>query len=187
MRWLLLVLTLGAVGMVGHHMTQGRSSYSGYSDAQLTELEAELAQQMKRQGRVAEHIFTEQLLQQERARRAQVHSSLQIASGLALATLGAFLLHAIGAWKARRAAQREREQERQALGGFGYTEPDARQQAAALLGVSITAPASIIEAAFEVQMRERDLSRMDGLAPDLQRKVLEEREALIRARDLLLR
>jgi hypothetical protein len=31
------------------------------------------------------------------------------------------------------------------------------------------------------------VARLDGLAPDLQRMMLEQREALIRARDLLVR
>ncbi len=54
-------------------------------------------------------------------------------------------------------------------------------------GVAVNAPASVIEAALEAQLRERDVARLDGLAPDLQRMMLEQREALIRARDLLVR
>lgn len=188
MRWLLLVLALGAAAAAGYLETQGRSSYSGYSDAQLTELEAELGQEMKKRGREADGVFTEQLLQQERERRATVRLMFNVAGGLGLATVGAFLLHAIGAWRARRAARCEQEHERQVVHmGFGNTPEDARKQAAALLGVAVHAPASVIEAALEAQLRERDVSRLDGLAPDLQRMMLEQRDALIRARDLLVR
>lgn len=188
MRWLLLVLALGAAAAAGYLRTQGRSSYSGYSDAQLTALETELGQQMEKRGREADAIFTEQLLQQERERRANVRLVFNVAGGLGLAAVGAFLLHGLGAWRSRRAARREQEHERQVVhGGFGNTAEDARKQAAALLGVAVHAPASVIEAALEAQLRERDLSRLDGLAPDLQRLMLEQREALIRARDLLVR
>jgi len=188
MRWLLLVLALGAAAASAYLDTQGRSSYSSYSDAQLGELERELGQQMKKKGREADGIFTEQLLQQERERRAQARLAFNVAGGLGLATVGAFLLHAIGSWRARRAARREQEYERRVVHqGFGNSPEDARRQAAALLGVSVTAPASVIEAALEAQLRERDVSRLDGLAPDLQKMMLEQREALIRARDLLVR
>ena len=188
MRWLLLVLALGAAAAAGYLETQGRSSYSSYSDAQLTALEAELGQQMKKRGREADGIFTEQLLQQERERRATARLVLNVAGGLGLAAVGAFLLHGLGAWRSRRATRRAQEHERQVVhSGFGNTAEDARARAAALLGVAVHAPASVIEAALEAQLRERDLSRMEGLAPDLQRMMLEQREALIRARDLLIR
>lgn len=188
MRWLLLVLTLGAAAAAGYLETQGRNSYSAYSDAQLSELERELGQQMKKRGREADRIFTEQLLQQERERRGKARLALNVAGGLGLATVGAFLLHGLNAWRSRRADRREREQERQVVHkGFGNTAEDARQKAAALLGVTVNAPASVIEAALEAQLRERDVSRLDGLAPDLQRMMLEQRDALIRARDLLIR
>lgn len=188
MRWLLLVLALGAAAAAGYLNTQGRNSYSGYSDAQLTELERELGQQMKKQGRVVDTLFTEQLLQEERERRGTARFMVNVAGGLALATVGAFLLQGLGAWRSRRAERREQARERQVVHkGFGNTAEDARKQAAALLGVTVNAPASVIEAALEAQLRERDVARLDGLAPDLQRMMLEQREALIRARDLLVR
>jgi hypothetical protein len=184
MRWLLLVLALGAAAATGYLETQGRTSYSGYSDLQLAMLEQELGQQMRKQGRVAEHLVTEQFLQDERQRRARARLALAVTGGLGLAALGAFLLRGLGAWRAHRATRREEAQGRQALGG---SPQDARARAAALLGVSPQAPATVIEAALQAQLRERDVSRLDGLAPDLQRMMLEQREELIRARDLLLR
>ena len=91
MRWLLLVLTLGGAAAAGYLETQGRNSYSAYSDAQLSELEQELGQQMKKKGREADRIFTEQLLPQERERRGQARLALNVAGGLGLATVAAFL------------------------------------------------------------------------------------------------
>ncbi len=188
MRWLLLVLALCTAGAAFYLRTQGRSSYSGYSDAQLTALEAELGQQMKKRGREADGIFTEQLLQQERERRATVRLVFNGAGALGLATVGAFLLHGLGVWRERRAARGEQARERKVVHqGFGNNAEEARKQAAALLGVAVNAPATVIEAALQAHLRERDVARMDGLAPDLQRMMLEQREALIRARDLLIR
>jgi hypothetical protein len=61
-----------------------------------------------------------------------------------------------------------------------------RQKAAKLLGVTVDAPANVVEAALRAQLSSRDPERMVGLAPDLRRLALEQREALLRARDLLV-
>jgi hypothetical protein len=44
----------------------------------------------------------------------------------------------------------------------------------------------VIEAALQAQLQQRDPSRMDGLAPDLKKLAVQQREELVRARDLLL-
>jgi hypothetical protein len=63
----------------------------------------------------------------------------------------------------------------------------ARNKAAALLGVTLTAPAAVIEAALAAQLATRDPDRLAGIAPELKAMVLSQREALVKARDLLLK
>lgn len=185
MRWWLVLVAVGAVAVAGYFEKFARTSYSSYSEQQLVMLEGELGQQMKK-GRESERIFMEQMLQQERARRSYVRLATGVAGGAGLAAVGAFLLHGLFAWRERREARRQEERQRQSYGGFSASPQEARKQAAALLGVTPTAPPAVIEAALEAQLRERDLSRMDGLAPDLQRMMVEQRAELQRARDLLL-
>jgi hypothetical protein len=60
-----------------------------------------------------------------------------------------------------------------------------RHKAARLLGVSPEAPAAVVEAALAAQLAAHDPGKLNGLAPDLRRVVLERREALRRARDFL--
>ncbi len=186
MRWMLLVLALMAAGAAYYLETQTRTSYSGYSAEQLTALERELGQQTKKRGRESDSIFIEQRIQEERQRREWVRLATGAAGGAGLACLGAFFLHGLGVLRARSASRRELMQRKQAFGGFGSSAEEAREKAAALLGVSVKAPPAVIEAALEAHLRERDLSRMDGLAPDLQQMMTEQREALVRARNLLI-
>ncbi len=44
----------------------------------------------------------------------------------------------------------------------------------------------MIEAALQAQLASRDPSRLEGIAPELKQMVLDQREALFKARDLLL-
>ena len=62
-----------------------------------------------------------------------------------------------------------------------------RHRAARLLGVSLDAAPAVVEAALAAQLAAHDPGKLDGLAPDLRRLVLDRRGALQRARDLLLR
>lgn len=61
-----------------------------------------------------------------------------------------------------------------------------RHRAARLLGVTLEAPPAVVDAALAAQPAARDLGRLDGLAPDLRRAVPDRRQALQRARDLLV-
>ncbi|MGZ6072149.1 MAG: hypothetical protein ACXWK8_13105, partial [Myxococcaceae bacterium] len=61
-----------------------------------------------------------------------------------------------------------------------------RHRAARLLGVALEAPPAVVDAALAAQLAAHDLGRLDGVAPDLRRMVLEQRESLQRARDLLV-
>jgi hypothetical protein len=73
-----------------------------------------------------------------------------------------------------------------AMGRPEDLEKGAREKAAALLGVRSDAPVSVVLAACEAQLHEYDPARMAGLPPDMQRQARERREALVRAKDLLL-
>jgi hypothetical protein len=183
---MLLVLALVAAATAGYLETQTRTSYSGYSEEQLAALEQELGQHTKKKGREADSIFIEQRLQEEHQRRANVRLAMSVAGGLGLAAVASFLLSGLSALRARRDARREQQTMSKAYGGFGSSSEEAREKAAALLGVSVNAPPAVIEAALEAHLKERDLSRMDGLAPDLQQMMMEQREALVRARNLLI-
>ncbi|XXF77848.1 hypothetical protein P2318_33080 [Myxococcaceae bacterium GXIMD 01537] len=186
MRWLLIVLAFGALAAAGYFETQGRSSYSAYSEEQLTLLEEQLARQVQRKGQNTESLFTAQLLREERERRNHVRFALFGAGGFGVLAGALYVARGVSTWK-----QRGRERHAQRAGARANSrldgEPrDARQKAAALLGVAPNAPRIVIDAALEAHLRERDLSRLDGLAPDLQKMMLEQREALVRARDLLV-
>ena len=74
-----------------------------------------------------------------------------------------------------------------AVGDPAVLREGARQKAAALLGVAPDAPPAVIEAALQAQLQQRDPSLLVGLAPDLKQLVMEQREELTRARDLLLK
>ncbi len=188
MRWMLLLLALAALLTAAYLDRMVRNSYSDYSEAQLTLLETELSRAADARSPTAEQLFAQELLQAERQRRLYRLGALGVAGGAGLLTLLLFLAGALSGHRAARAAASEEEARLvSTLGTPRVLEQGARHKAATLLGVTPEAPPAVIEAALEAQLRERDLSRLDGLAPDLQRMMLEQREALVRARDLLLR
>jgi hypothetical protein len=108
---------------------------------------------------------------------------LRVALALAaVALLGAFLVK-------RDWLRRPRSDEARFLTAVGSPEvvlEGERQKAAKLLGVTVDAPPTVVEAALGAQLASRDPERMVGLAPDLRRLAVEQREALLRARDLLV-
>lgn len=197
MRWLLLMVALGAAGTAGYLGTAAKNSYSGYSREQLELLENELSQELsaergaprstqgsaKRAERLEQLALNQQLLQQERQRR----SAFSLACGVAAAAaLAAFLVRGGPSLPRRRGSRGEDARLLATLGDPTVLREGARQKAAALLGVSPEAPPAVIEAALQAQLQQRDISRLEGLAPDLQKLALQQREELIRARDLLL-
>ncbi len=188
MRWMLLLIALAALLWAAWLERMERNSYSDYSEAQLTLLETELSRLPDDPARTAEQHFEQELLQHERQRRT--HQRLALGGAAGAGGVGLLLL-LTGALRGRRAARASLTDEdarlMSAMGNPQVLAQGARHKAAALLGVTPEAPPAVIEAALEAQLRERDLSRLDGLAPDLQRMMLEQREALVRARDLLLR
>lgn len=198
MRWLLILVAVGAAGTAGYLSTFAKNSFSAYSSEQLDLLDRELSQELaqesgtsrpsknsaKQAERQAQLAANQQLLLEERQRRF----SFYLALGLAGVTgVAATLLRGGGSSSPKlRGSGDEDARLLAAIGDPAVLRAGARQKAAALLGVSPEAPPAVIEAALQAQLQQRDLSRLDGLAPDLQKLALQQREELIRARDLLL-
>ncbi len=166
------------------------SSYGAYSDAQLQTLEAGYRAAMHPApgpgistvtGREAtlDAELSLVVLEKEQHRRLALRGLALVA---VLASVGALLL-------GRREGRRARGEEARLLKAMG--DPAAllegeRHKAARLLGVTLEAPLEVVDAALAAQLAARDLGRLDGLAPDLRRLALDQREALQRARDLLI-
>lgn len=164
----------------------GRNSFSGYSEHKLAVLEVAYLEQLPTgPAEVSDAAVSLSLLKEEqRRRRLQVPVTVATAAGFVL--LGWSLLRSRG----RSHAFGDSDEERRLQNKFGspeQMEAGARNKAAQLLGCQPQAPKEVIVAAYEAQLRMRDTSRLEGLAPDLQRLAIEQREALTRARDLLLK
>jgi hypothetical protein len=198
MRWLLIMVALGAAGTAGYLSTFAKNSFSDYSREQLDLLERELSHELAQEGgssrpsknslkqaeRQAHLAANQQLLREERQRRLYFYLALGLAGATAV---GAAFLRGGSSSPKLRGSSDEDARLLAAIGDPTVLREGARQKAAALLGVSPEAPPAVIEAALQAQLQQRDLSRLDGLAPDLQKLALQQREELIRARDLLLK
>jgi hypothetical protein len=119
------------------------------------------------------------LLRDEQRRRMLLPVALALA---AVALLGALLVRR--GW--RRRPRGEDARFLRAVGSPEIVLEGERQKAAKLLGVTVDAPVNVVEAALGAQLASRDPERMVGLAPDLRRLALEQRDSLLRARDLLV-
>jgi hypothetical protein len=185
MRWLLIMVAVGAAGTAGYLSTFAKNSFSDYSNEQLDLLERELSHELG-QGRGVRReqlAANQQLLLEERQRRFRFYLALGLAG---ITSVAATLLRGGSSTPRLRGSKDEDVRLLAAIGDPAVLREGARQKAAALLGVSPEAPPAVIEAALQAHLQQRDLSRMDGLAPDLQKLALQQREELIRARDLLL-
>lgn len=173
-RALFILLTIGLGVAAGYYGTRARSSYSAYSGDQLQQLEAginELARPTEQQ------LYSRELLETEKRRRMIFPGLI---AGAVLAAMGAYLSRGV------RQSFAEEARLTASLGNPALVLEGARNKAAALLGVALTAPPEVIEAALTAQLASRDPARLAGIAPDLQKLVLDQREALIKARDLLI-
>jgi hypothetical protein len=160
------------------------SSFAPYADAQLDTLAAGYRAVMRAPaGTPGDAALDAEL--SLRMLEAEQHRRIRL-RGLALLSL----LAAGGALlPGRRRARSDRGEEtrlREAMGDPALVLEGERHKAARLLGVTLEASPEVVEAALAAQLGAHDPGKLDGLAPDLRRVVLERREALQRARDLLL-
>ncbi|MDY7230243.1 hypothetical protein [Hyalangium rubrum] len=198
MRWLLLMIAVGAAGTAGYFGLFVKNSFSGYSNAQLDVLERELtagaAQERPPSKRKSKSTNTDEeqqvwaevqqrLLLEERQRRLFLVLSLGVA---ALSGLGAAFVRGKASTSPVLTERGEDARLVAAVGDPAVLREGARQKAASLLGVSPDAPPAVIEAALQAQLQQRDPSLLVGLGPDLKQLVLQQREELTRARDVLL-
>jgi hypothetical protein len=198
MRWLLIMLTVGAAGTAAYFGAFEKNSFSGYSNEQLDMLEREIAVELEQErtspsrkprpseARPEQQAWVQdrqQLIQEERRRRLFFILSLGVAG---LSAAGAFLVRGGSPAPRLRTSSEEESRLVAAVGDPSVLREGARQKAAALLGVAPDAPAAVIEAALQAQLQQRDPSKLEGLAPDLKQLVMTQREELTRARDLLL-
>lgn len=198
MRWLLIMLAVGAAGTAGYLGTVAKNSFSDYSTEQLDLLQRELDQELQQKHASSRSSKTsskqaeqkdqldanQQLLQQERQRRLFFFIALGVAG---ISGVAAFFLR--GGAPSRPTLRGSSDEDARlvaAVGNPAVLREGARQKAASLLGVAPNAPPAVIEAALQAQLQQRDPARMEGLAPDLQKLALQQREELTRARDLLL-
>lgn len=192
-RLFFVAVALLAVGVGAWLRAQGTaSSFGPYTGAQLDTLEAgyRAAMQAPPAPGVGPRVLAAQeasvdaevslgLLHAERQRRRALLGVLAVAI---LATLGALLPRRGGP-----ASSRDEEQRlARAMGSPTALLDGERHRAARLLGVALEAPPAVVDAALAAQLAAHDLGRLDGVAPDLRRMVLEQRESLQRARDLLV-
>ncbi len=176
MRFFFGLLGLAFVGGAIYFGALAKNSYSAYSEDQLTQLGDGFA---RLERPTEEQDFSRTLFEEEKRRR--MFFPLMIV-GAVLSAIGVYLTRAV------RETFSDPEGARFAatVGNPGLMLEGAKHKAAALLGVMPSAPAAVIEAALAAQLSSRDPAQMHGMAPDLQKLVLEQRDALIKARDLLL-
>lgn len=185
----LAVLTAG--GAIWLREQSSRSSFSSYSDSQLDTLEAGYravtrtppapgSTATSRRDAALDAELSLERLQTERHRRIALRSLAMVS-----------LLAAVGALLAGRGrARRDRGEEarlRVAMGDPVALLEGERDKAARLLGVRPEAPPAVVDAALAAQLAAHDLGRLDGIAPEVRRLLLDQRESLQRARDLLVR
>lgn len=187
MRLLLAVLSLAALGTWAYFLVGRVDSLATYDEPKLAALQQEadrvMASEQMGTSSWLDADVARTLVARERMRRRVLWTGLPVASALAIAALFA----------PKRAARPRRDLKEEArlsefLGGqSGELAAEARKSAAELLGVTLNAPPEVVEAAFQAQMRQRDPSRYDGVAPDLAKIAESQRQQLIQARELLLR
>jgi hypothetical protein len=198
MRWLVIMLAVGAAGTAGYLGTVAKNSFSDYSTEQLDLLERELNQELQqehtasrspkassKQAEQKERLAAnQQLLQQEWQRRFFFFIALGVAGISGVAAF--FIRRGSPARPTLRGSSDEDARLVAAVGNPSVLREGARQKAASLLGHRSQRSPAVIETALQAQLQQRDPERMEGLAPDLKMLALQQHEELIRARELLL-
>jgi hypothetical protein len=182
MRILLFLVALLSGGYAGYLATFAKTSYSSYSAAQLDQIEAEQSRQVNRTSgdERDQHLISLMLLREERARPFK----MQVAAGVAGLTFVTALVLTLVSGR-----RKDSQPEEDAYGNpveTGGARQMERNRAAALLGVRPDAPRAVVEAALQAQLAERDPSQLQGLAPDLRQKFLQQREDIQQAAHVLL-
>ena len=186
MRTLLVLVALLAGGYAGYLGFVSKTTYSAYSSAQLDQLEAEHQRQLlKASGDAYDtHVLSLALIREERSRPLKAQASAGVA---AVSLVSALVLTLV---RGRRRADTSRDEAEHSspepIGHYRSAGKASRAQAAALLGVRPDAPRAVVEAALQAQLAERDPSQLHGLDPALRQRVLQQREALVQAANLLL-
>lgn len=185
-RVLALLLVVASGSAAAWVWKLGRNSFSGFSDHKLAVLGVAYLEQVPTgPAGVSDAEVSLSLLKDEQRRR-MLQLPITVAAVISVVLLGWSLLRRDGRSTSGGGSDEERRLQAQ-FGSPELLEAGARNKAAELLGCHLQAPPEVIIAAYEAQLRLRDASRMDGLAPDLQRLAIQQREALTRARDLLLK
>ncbi len=180
---------LAAGGAIYLRQKSPASSFSSYSDAQLDTLEANYRAVMRapatpstvsRPDAALDAELSLERLQTERHRRISLRSLALVA-----------LLCVAGAVLAGRGRPprdpKEDARLREAMGDPAALLEGERNKAARLLGVTPEAPPAVVDAALAAKLAAHDVGRLDGIAPEVRRLLLDQRESLQRARDLLVR
>jgi hypothetical protein len=183
----LAVLTAG--GAIYLREKSSASSFSSYSDGQLDTLEANYravtrapagTSATSRRDAALDAEMSLERLQTERYRRIALRSLALVA-----------LLSVAGAVLAGRGRPPRNHKEdsrlREAMGDPAALLEGERNKAARLLGVTPEAPPAVVDAALAAQLAAHEVGRLDGIAPEVRRLLIDQRESLQRARDLLVR
>lgn len=186
MRSLAALLVLASLLWLVYLLSWGKNSYSSFSEAQLETMDAELASEIRDGAGEREAILSMSvsrlLIEEEHARRSRRWP----AAG-ALGVSGLFLLASF--WSARRSGQRDEGLRlADSIGNAGSDGSGAlsRQDAAALLKISASAPLELVHAAYHAHATAAR-GRMEGAAPDLRHLSEAHLRRLEQARDVLLR
>ena len=181
---------LAAGGALWLREQSSTTSFASYSDSQLDTLEAGYrgvirtpsppgSGDLSRRDAPLDAELSLQVLEKERARRTALRALAMVSL---LAVVGALL-------SGRRGARRgpgEESRLRQAVGDPAVLLEGERHKAARLLGVTLEAPPAVVDAALAARLAAHDLGRLEGIAPEVRRMVLDQRRELQRARDLLV-
>jgi hypothetical protein len=186
MRIVFFLLAVAAAGYAGYLQFYHPSNYTSFSEAKLTQLDQAYDAAISASRGEAErdaNRLSQMLVQNELTRRLHVKAALGGAAVFLVLGLVMTLL------RGRGGSREEQEQARvssptarDASGAPTMT----REQAAALLGVQPNAPRAVVEAALQAQLAERDPSQLVGLDPTLKHNVLQQREELRQAGNVLL-